>query len=439
MTEWPGASGRNVPKTPTVIKYEGPVIKWGYELERTSEEKIEAIKLLLDPSQPKPTYINQSNIDAELKKLGRPARDVAADYIGMIYRHAITKIEGKYPKSYLDMLHRQYVLSVPAVWSDKAKDATLRAARHAGIHPVELIKEPEAAALFTINFLKKQGLEAGDAFVIVDAGGGTVDLISYEITKLAPLELADLVGSTGGLVGSIMLNRRFEQWIKDVVGERAFLDLRETNGFRLAMKQFEESIKPGFQGVEDEDQFVNFPMANLKDDKAKGVKANSIALAASALSDIFRPLFLEIDKLVSEQVNKVQLKRMKAHHPKGTAIKAIFLVGGFGSSIYLRKAIEASHPDIQVIQPDEAWSAIVKGAVLSRLPQEAKVISNVAEKHYGVSANYPWEDLRDAGQEKIWDKWEEIYRVKKMEWFITKVHSNANHANQTQRIMLQDL
>lgn len=316
---------------------------------------------------------------------------------------------------------------------DKAKDATLRAARHAGIHPVELIKEPEAAALFTINFLKKQGLEVGDAIVICDAGGGTLDLISYEITKLAPLVLSELVGSTGGLVGSIMLNRRFEQWIKDVVGERAFLNLRETDGYRRAMKQSEDTIKPGFQGEDDEDQFVNFPVANLKDDKARGVKANSITLTAAALYDIFRPLFLDIDKLVMEQVKKVQVKRMKANHPKGNAVKATFLVGGFGSSIYLRKAIEAAHPDIQVNQPDEAWSAIVKGAVLSRLPQEAKVVSNVADKHYGVSGNAYYEEPRDIGQKKHWHDWENVNRCAVMSWFITKVSSRTHPKNRSAR------
>lgn len=40
--------------------------------------------------------------------------------------------------------------------------------------------------------------KVGDAFVLCDAGGGTVDLISYEITKLAPtLELRELVPGTG--------------------------------------------------------------------------------------------------------------------------------------------------------------------------------------------------------------------------------------------------
>lgn len=60
---------------------------------------------------------------------------------------------------------------MPAVWSDKAKDLTLKvrlfyylvtlhslidihhlqAAKKAGIHPVTLIKEPEAAALYTLS------------------------------------------------------------------------------------------------------------------------------------------------------------------------------------------------------------------------------------------------------------------------------------------------
>ena len=33
--------------------------------------------------------------------------------------------------------------------------------------------------------------------MICDAGGGTVDLVSYEIKKLVPLELGELVRPTG--------------------------------------------------------------------------------------------------------------------------------------------------------------------------------------------------------------------------------------------------
>jgi hypothetical protein len=60
-----------------------------------------------------------------------------------------------------------------------------------------LIKEPEAAALYTIHSLGFT-LSEKDAFVVCDAGGGTVDLISYEVASLAPiLQLKELVPGTG--------------------------------------------------------------------------------------------------------------------------------------------------------------------------------------------------------------------------------------------------
>jgi hypothetical protein len=40
-------------------------------------------------------------------------------------------------------------------------------------------------------------VKAGDAFVICDAGGGTVDLISYEIINLNPMQLKELVPGKG--------------------------------------------------------------------------------------------------------------------------------------------------------------------------------------------------------------------------------------------------
>lgn len=41
--------------------------------------------------------------------------------------------------------------------------------------------------------------QAGDAILVCDAGGGTVDLMSYEIKKLDPLELTELVAPTSQL------------------------------------------------------------------------------------------------------------------------------------------------------------------------------------------------------------------------------------------------
>lgn len=221
----------------------------------------------------------------------------------------------------------------------------------------------------------------------------------------------------------MMINKRFEEYVKNLVGERCFIDLKETNGWRHAMKTFDEIVKPAFRGREDEDYYINFPMANIPDNADCGIKANTVTTTADDLSEIFEPVSKEIDRLVAEQINKVRLKRLQDNHPKGADIKAIFLVGGFGSSLFLKNSIQQEHPDIQVIQPNDAWSAIVQGAVLSKLPREAVVVSSIAERHYGVTTGARYVHTRDASRAKYkyWDEWEEIYRIGKMNWYIAKV------------------
>ena len=87
-----------------------------------------------------------------------------------------------------------------------------KAAQSAGIGPVKLIKEPEAAALYTLHYMGDKGLDVGDAFVICDAGGGTVDLISYEIMSLQPFELKELVKASGAWKKKIPLGIRYISW-----------------------------------------------------------------------------------------------------------------------------------------------------------------------------------------------------------------------------------
>ena len=75
-----------------------------------------------------------------------------------------------------------------------------------------------------------------------------------------------------------MLNKRFEEWVKTIVGERAYLDLREHDSYRLAMKMFDDNIKPGFRSRDDEEQYVTFPKANLQDSPEKGLKSDTITV-----------------------------------------------------------------------------------------------------------------------------------------------------------------
>lgn len=81
-----------------------------------------------------------------------------------------------------------------------------QAAQSAGIHPVSVIKEPEAVAIYAIRTLD-YALEKNDAFIVCDAGGGTVDLISYEVEATLPRPRVREIVPAGGMVDSFLLPR----------------------------------------------------------------------------------------------------------------------------------------------------------------------------------------------------------------------------------------
>lgn len=67
----------------------------------------------------------------------------------------------------------------------------------------------------------------------------------------------------GGMVGSLCLNKRFEEAVKDVVGEDQYSTLSKTEAYEKAVSQFNDLIKTAFRGSSDEKYFVHFPMAKL--------------------------------------------------------------------------------------------------------------------------------------------------------------------------------
>ncbi|KAG6249329.1 hypothetical protein E4U24_002172 [Claviceps purpurea] len=412
ILEWPD-QGPSAPKIPTIIEYtekDSRGFRWGASVDRLNGG-IVGIKLLLDPTQERPLYLPTKNIDQELKSLPKKPFEVAADFIQAIYEHALQDIGRTIPKAYMDMCDKEFVLSVPAVWSDAAKNATLKAAELAGIKPVTIVKEPEAAALYAIKSLDF-AIERNDAFVVCDAGGGTVDLISYEVMAIAPrLKLKELVPGTGGMAGSLGLNQRFATAVEELVGNDQWLKLKASKAWSLAEKQFDEEVKRKFNGGLKEIYYVNFPLARLKDNENHGLASNTWAISGKVLSRIFEPLIADILKMIEHQVQEVRLKRPE----KG--VSGIFLVGGFGSSNYLMQRVKDHFPKIQVLQPSDAWAAIVKGAVLSKLPSQVAVVSTCATRHYGTRCESPFQEPRDAGQKAFLDR-DCNRRVTIMKWFI---------------------
>lgn len=158
------------------------------------------------------------------------------------------------------------------------------------------------------------------------------------------------------MVGSLILDKRFEEAVRTVVGDDQFGPLKKGVGWAKAMNEWDKNIKTAFTGDVTEVNYVTFPKADLEDDEMERIFSNCWEMTGDVLEDIFAPVIKEIMRLVENQVNGAQTKR------PGKQVKGIFLVGGFGSSRYLKKFLDETYEPmgIQVIQPTDAWSAIVK-------------------------------------------------------------------------------
>lgn len=93
----------------------------------------------------------------------------------------------------------------------------------------------EAAALYTLKHASPSSLQVGRRFVVCDAGGGTVDLISYEVTSVDRLQVKEVTEGTGGKCGSAMLNMRFRRHLKQMHGDKSWSE----EGLILALSEFE--------------------------------------------------------------------------------------------------------------------------------------------------------------------------------------------------------
>ena len=71
------------------------------------------------------------------------------------------------------------------------------------------------------------------------------------------------------------------------------------------------------------------------------------------------------------------------------------------------------------MQPNNAWTAVVRGAVLRGLEGSDLVLNRKARRHYGVSAAPLYQPSVHSYSNKYWDEFEECWRARnQMTWYI---------------------
>ena len=183
ITTWPGC-GREEGKAPTELFYEHKSFMWGYTIPPDADP-IRWFKLLLLREDDLAPQVRGSEFILRGRKMlresGKIATDLIGDYLRALWKHILETIYKARGKSVIEAMAFHVVITVPAIWKDYARQGMEEAATKAGIltartaGPTTLAfaPEPEAAALATLCEGGRR-FDAGDVFVVCDAGGGTV-------------------------------------------------------------------------------------------------------------------------------------------------------------------------------------------------------------------------------------------------------------------------
>ncbi|KAH0016072.1 actin-like ATPase domain-containing protein, partial [Aureobasidium melanogenum] len=451
ITGWTG--GDNSEKVPTLLRYETSgdisqfgdsrhrragsdestlfvgeqttgVAEWGFEVDK-DKEHIQFVKLLLDPHQQLPEYVSRRDLEARLRRAGKTAVQAAADYLVNLKQHVLEQLEQRFSEEMCATTKIEFVLTVPAVWSDAAKDATRKAAELAGMNEddnLSMITEPEAAALCALKTVAGVSAREDDVWIICDAGGGTVDLISYEIKSLSPFLIEEAVSGDGDVCGSSLINMRFQAYVKSRMGAQTLERYiqRYPQGWATCLQHFEDRTKRDFDPEKLPNKIYSIPLWNATDDPDADIEDNWINLSTMDLTEIFRPIIQASLKLVHDQYEAlVERKRT----PTG-----LVLVGGYGRSKHLMQSIKnlfsAVQPGFKVIRPSHSWSAVAIGAVIHRVEGASLVKSRVARSHYGVLTRSYWKRGKHSEDCKVWDIDKEVWKADDViDWHVKKGQS----------------
>lgn len=350
-------------------------------------QKVEWFKLQLMLSGN--TYIDPINLPP--LPPGKSEIDVAADYLFKLRQAMRSQLQ----KTLGEVFNREernirYYLTVPAIWNDAGKAATRAAAIQAGFlrdendNRLTLITEPEAAALFC----SKAGLlnlKVHDAVLIVDCGGGTVDLIAYEVEEESPFTVSECTAGSGDSCGSTALNRNFSNILRTKIRKMKLPDGSKTAGrvYAKCIMDFENRIKADFRnnnqkwavdvGIEAE-----FPEA--------GIEEGYMTFTNEEILQCFEPVVNRILELVRNQIIAIQAQNR--------TLQNVLVVGGFGASEYLFQQIKLHVPpqfQAKVVRPMDSVAAIVKGAVTAGITERV-VTSRVARRHYLMATLQPFKE-----------------------------------------------
>ncbi|KAF9478438.1 hypothetical protein BDN70DRAFT_994212 [Pholiota conissans] len=320
--------------------------------------------------------------------LNKTAVGIISDFLAYLFKCAASYIQDADPNgvSLWASLKGQidFVLSHPNGWEGTQQSQMRKAVVLAGLIPdtpngharLSFVTEGEASLHFAIQHgLPASAVNNGEGVVIVDAGGGTIDISSYSKNISSPKEeFEEIAIPQCHFHGSVFVTIYAQRFLSNYLEDSPFIDDLED-----IVRCFDKTTKLRFRNA-DTPQYVKF--GSTRDNDANhNIRFGQLKLLGADISPFFQP---SVDCIV----NAVLDQKEKAHKP----ISHVVLVGGFASSDYLLNKIHdaLSAVGLNIHRPDtHVNKAVSDGAISFYLDHVVR--TRISKVTYGTFCSTSYE------------------------------------------------
>ncbi|KAL3879863.1 hypothetical protein ACJMK2_032141 [Sinanodonta woodiana] len=310
-----------------------------------------------------------------------------------------------------------WVLTVPAIWTYAAKQFMREAAVQAGIknENLKIALEPETASIFCRLLPVEKMIEGGgmtsfkpgSVYMVLDAGGGTIDITVHEV--LSDGKLKELHKASGGAWGGTQVDEAYRQFLISLVGNPVFRRFQVENkeDYLDMFREFEikkRDIAPDNDNTVKirlpsslKDIFVDEFGEDLRTAIMQTKYANEVSLTGDKLrinAQVIKSLFSNAIQSTVSHVKELMKNKIVSR------VSSILMVGGFSESKMLQHAIRSSFPNVKVIIPHEAGLVVLKGAVVFG-HNPSSVSHRICKFTYGVKTTHMFDSEKHDIKKRI--------------------------------------
>ncbi|KAL5012666.1 hypothetical protein ScPMuIL_011217 [Solemya velum] len=329
------------------------------------------------------------------------AIDIFSDSLAHLKNHFLEEKRTTYPDILETDIH--WVITVPAIWNDAAKQFMREAAIRAGIEDnhITLALEPEVASIYCkmlplqrktdesgFDIIAK--FDVGHKYLIADLGGGTADMTVHQVG--GDNKLHEIHRASGGDWGGMKVDQKFLEILSTLFGKDTLNNFKEN-----ARLEFFE-LKKAFHiwkttiGTEVQSSRISIPgkfiemiershTDSINEIVEKSVykgkikwKKTKLELGEKGIDLLFRETVDEIGNHIDEILS----------NSKCADVGMILLVGGFSQSPYVHRILSNRFIHLNVIVPPDPELSVLKGAVLYGHDPNI-VTQRVCRRTYGIA------------------------------------------------------